>query len=568
MADQVEEVKRKTDIVEVVAERVKLARAGRNFKGLCPFHSEKTPSFFVSPELQIYRCFGCGKGGDVIAFLEEFEGMEFPEALEYLAGKAGVRLVRRARAGEERGEKERLVEINHLAAEFYHYLLTEHKVGEAAREYLKNRRMSGEAVRVFKLGYAPASWEGLQKFLVGKKGYRVEELERVGLVVKSAKRKEKSAKDYFYDRFRGRVVFPLTDGRGEVVGFACRLLDAEVTEAEYINTPETVLYHKSELLYGLSVNRGAIRKEGVAVVVEGEMDAIASWQAGVKNVVAIKGSAFTEEQIRLMLRYTNQVKLALDADAAGQEATRRSISLADGLGLVVRVIVMAGGKDPDEVVRNSPRAWREAVEKAVSVYDFYLKSAWSRFEIKTGEGKRKASGDLAPILAGMSNQVEQAHYIKKVAEKLGVSEEAVVAEVRKAGLGKTAQVAEVAKVEQEGKSRRERLEEYWLSLVLKVNQAERLVAIKEGGEEWESMAVKRVVGWWKEKPERLGLAVNELVSQLPAELKEVVERVWLREEEWGEGGVGELKGVKRELERLGIQGKLRVLGGQIGNLNL
>lgn len=548
MDSQVEEVKRKIDIVQVIGDRVKLVKGGRNFKGLCPFHSEKTPSFMVSPELQIYKCFGCSKSGDVISFLEEFEGMEFVEALEYLANRAGVKLVRRA-GGEEKSEREKYWEINHLAAEFYHYVLTSHKVGAEARRYLKNRGLTNEAIKVFKLGYAPQSWEETQKFLVKKKGYKVEELEKVGLVIRSDK-------GSWYDRFRGRIMFPLTDARGRVAGFAGRVLPpfAEATGGKYVNTPETEIYHKGELLYGLAVNKGEIKKQEFAVVVEGEVDAIASWQAGVKNVVAIKGSAFTPEQIRLLLRYCRQARLALDADTAGQEATRRSIALADELGLGVRVVKISGGKDPDEIARADGMEWKDMVRQAAGVYDFYVRSALSRFDVKTGEGKRSVSQELAPVLAGMTNSVEQAHYMKVVAEALGVSEEAVAAEVGKAKLGKVAEVAEVEKVAQV-KTREEVLEEYWLGCLLRASSKTKQEAIERvRGRKWEVVGIGRIVEYISQGSE---------VQQLPEELRSLAQTAWFKGETEDEQ---ELARVEAEWDKVLAQKQLKALGEEIKRL--
>ena len=553
MDSQVEEIKRKIDIVQVIGEKVKLVKGGRNFKGLCPFHSEKTPSFMVSPELQIYRCFGCSKGGDVISFLEEFEGMEFVEALEYLANRAGVRLVRRA-GREEKSEREKYWEINHLAAEFYHYVLTSHKVGEEARRYLKNRGLTNEAIKVFKLGYAPQSWEETQNFLVKKKGYRTEELEKTGLVIKGERG--------YYDRFRGRVMFPLTDARGRVAGFAGRVLpsSAEATEGKdpkYINTPETEIYHKGELLYGMAVNKGEIKKQEFAVVVEGEVDAISSWQAGVKNVVAIKGSAFTPEQIRLLLRYCRQVRLALDADTAGQEATRRSIALADSLGLGVRVVKISGGKDPDEIARADGAEWKDMVKQAVGVYDFYVQSALSRFDVKTGEGKRSVSQELAPILAGMTNSVEQAHYMKVVAERLGVSEEAVAAEVGKAEIRSSGNqvIRSSGEEEKSQKTRAERLEEYWLGCLLRASSKTKQEAIERvKRRKWEVVGIGRIVEY---------ISKGSEVQQLPEELRSLAETAWFKGETEDER---ELLQVEKEWDKVLAQKKLKALGEEIRKL--
>ncbi|MFH2019003.1 MAG: DNA primase [bacterium] len=320
MSDQVEQVRQKSDIVEIVGEKVTLKKAGRHYKGLCPFHSEKSPSFIVSPERQSYKCFGCGEGGDVFSFLEKYEGMSFLESLETLAKRVGI-TIESYRPTAQDTVKKRLLTAMDLASEYYHFLLTKHESGEVAREYLKKRGITNEAIKQFKLGWAPNSWRNVSDFLVKKKGYKPEELEQAGMVLAQGR-------DNFYDRFRGRVMFPLRDHRGIVVGFSGRTLSSDVKEAKYINSPETLLYSKSKMLYGLWENREYIRKEDRVLLVEGELDTIPSWQAGEKAVVAIKGSAFTQEQARLIVRYTKNILMALDADAAGQEAIKRAVNIA------------------------------------------------------------------------------------------------------------------------------------------------------------------------------------------------------------------------------------------------
>ena len=537
MADQVREVKQKADIVSIIGERVKLKKAGRNFMALCPFHSEKTPSFNVSQELGIFKCFGCGESGDVFSFLEKFEGMEFPEALRYVADKAGVKL-EAFRPSREYAAREKMMAILSLAAEFYHYLLMTHKVGEEARQYLKQRGMWKKTIETFQLGYAPMSWEGLMKYLMGKKGYEGQDLEQLGLVIRKTKG------GHYYDRFRGRIMFPLTNQRGQVVGFSGRLLEAQAKDspehkttaeqgAKYINTPETTFYHKSELLYGLSVTKQAIKKEDKAIVTEGEFDVLSSWQGGVKNIVAIKGSALTEAQIRLLGRYSKNVSLALDADQAGEESTKRGIALADKLGMNVRVIQLVGGKDPDEVARAGKERWKRLVKRAVSVYDFYLSSTLRRYDSTTGEGKRQISRELAPILAGISSQVEQAHYIGKLAKALSVAEEVVGREVESVSLKTTEEKSEevrpVAEVE---KKEKVLVDEYVLGLILN-SEGEILERVGKLETKWfQSLVVKRVVAILGEKKSRRFLQDGEwdiggFVEELPAELQELTQRVWL-----------------------------------------
>ncbi|MBI3343237.1 DNA primase, partial [Candidatus Gottesmanbacteria bacterium] len=273
----IDEVKARTNIIDIISARVTLKKAGRHWKALCPFHSEKTPSFIVSPERQSWKCFGCGKGGSVLDFIMEYEHVDFVEALETLAEKAGVKLERRMGDTPEAKLKEKILTANHLASEYYHYLLTKHAIGEKARRYLKTRGVTDKTIKTFSLGYSPNSWDGLLKYLK-KKGYDEAILAQAGLIVASNRGG--------YDRFRGRVMFTLKDHRGNIVGFSGRLLDPDAKEAKYINTSETLVYSKSNVLYGLDVTRAAIQKEGEAIVMEGEFDVISSFQAGVGNTVA------------------------------------------------------------------------------------------------------------------------------------------------------------------------------------------------------------------------------------------------------------------------------------------
>ena len=293
MNDQVAEVKAKTDIVSIISERIELKKAGRNYKANCPFHGEKTASFMVSPELQIFKCFGCSEAGDVFSFLEKFEGMEFPEALKYLADRAGVKLTR-GTFGDST-EKEQLIEINTQTLKFYNYMLTNQPVGKRALDYLlKDRGLKMEIIKEFQLGYSPENSYPLSNFLIGKKKFSPKMIEMAGIGLPSGQN--------IYDRFNGRVIFPLFDHRGNPIGFAGRVLPWDKRDTgKYINSPETPLYHKSSVLFGLNLTRPLIKKKKVAIVVEGELDLISSYQAGIKNVVAIKGSALTEDQVRLCL---------------------------------------------------------------------------------------------------------------------------------------------------------------------------------------------------------------------------------------------------------------------------
>lgn len=489
----IDEIKSRLNIVDVVGERVKLTKAGRNFKGLCPFHSEKTPSFMVSADRQIFKCFGCGRGGSVIDFVMEYEHLDFLEALEDLADKAGVKLTRRAADTPQAKLKEKLYEVNHLASEYYHYLLTKHALGEKARLYLKNRGISDKSIKTFTLGYSPNSWDGLYKFLT-KKGYEGELLEKAGLVLPSAKRPSGAAG--FYDRFRGRVMFTLKDHRGNVVAFAGRVLDPLVKEAKYINTSETPVYVKGNVLYGLDVTKAAIQKEGEAVVMEGELDVVSSFQAGIANVVAIKGSALTEAHVSLLKRFCERLVFALDADVAGDAAARRGIEVAEKAGLDMRVVTLPGGKDPDEAARENPGLLKKAIKDAQPIYDYFLASALKRFDVSTAFGKKKIGEELIPTVAKIENPIVQGHYVRTLAATLGVSEETVSESVARQKRG--APPKGTAQEERELAARRTRQEKIELHILALMLQGKTVELAEELREEvphgaFSSLPIRRVV---------------------------------------------------------------------------
>lgn len=526
MADsQVQEVKQKADIVSVIDSRIKLVKSGRNLKAKCPFHGEKTPSFFVSPELQTFKCFGCGEGGDVFTFLQKYEGMDFPEALEYLASKVGVTLKKGFRSSEEL-EKKRLEEILHLAGEYYSYLLTSHKVGRRALNYLRKRGITDQIIKSFEIGYSADSWDGLIKYLVGKKGYKYDELEKVGLIIKSGRGSG------YYDRFRGRAMFPLKSMQGKSLGFSGRVLPGEGVDeqqAKYINSPETTLYHKSKMLFGLHEARKYIRKKDRVVVVEGELDMISSFKVGVREVVAIKGSALTKEQVGLIRKLTQNIILALDADVAGSEATKRGIEIADSMGMNLSVVEIVDGKDPDDLAQKDPDKWKKLVENAVSIYDFLIDLAIKTHDVSTGIGKKKASKELAPMINRISHLVEREHYLSVASEAMGVSKRVFEEEVKKAAiLGKAGDGKEEKKMSEKAISRRERLERYVLGLFFQMSVGIKNQA-KQIDEGWFSdVGLKRL--WvkvdellMKEKEIR---KVSEIVESLPGEYQRQVQELF------------------------------------------
>jgi len=501
--DQVEEIKQKVDIVELVGKYLPLKKAGRNYKGNCPFHGEKTPSFMVNSELQIFKCFGCSEGGDVFTFLQKIEGMNFYESLKTLADQVGVKLIS-YRMNNEEEKYDRLVKINTLAADYYHYLLTKHKMGEKALKYLKSRQITQDSIERFKIGYAPDGWDYLTKFLNVKKKFDLLDLTSVGLVAKN------------YDSFRNRIMFPINSARGQVLGFAGRVLPGgDEKTGKYVNTSETEIYHKSEMLYGLDITRQEIKSSNLAIVVEGEIDAIASWQAGVKNVVAIKGSALTEKQVLLLKRFADTLVLALDQDFAGDTAARRGIEIAEKNGLLIKVANWSEGKDPGELAINHPQSWKKAVKEAVPVYDFYLNSAVMRFGLDV-IGKQKIIKEILPIFAKISDEIIKAHYILVLAKTLGVGEEDVRRQLAKMPTENLKQKTEKNDLPE----KEDTLDAYVVELALK---GEKIQEINLGW--FDSTFWKKVVETLRNNPN---------VSELPAELKTQTQELLLKEGDFKE----------------------------------
>lgn len=413
------EIKDHLDIAEVIQEYIPLKKAGANFKACCPFHNEKTPSFMVSADKQIWHCFGCGKGGDIFAFVMEMEGLEFVDALKMLARKAGVQL--RAPANpEQQSKRAKLLEILELTAEFFHQSLLKSKSGQAVRDYLTQRKVSAESIESFKLGYSPNLWDALSNFL-HKKSYSDQDILDAGLIIK---RENKSG---FYDRFRNRLMFPIADGQGNIVGFGGRIMPGpdEDQGAKYINSPQTVIYDKSRVLYGLDKAKSDMRRLDYAVIVEGYMDTLASHQAGIKNVVASSGTALTLEQINLIKRYTSNIILAFDMDLAGNEAAKRGIDIALTQGLNVKVATMPAGMDPDDCVKKDIKLWQKTLKGAKAVMEFYFETTFQGLDPNQVSDKKKATAALVPVIANLADEVEKAHYVQKLAQKLAVDEEII-----------------------------------------------------------------------------------------------------------------------------------------------
>ncbi len=440
----INEIKQRTDIVELVSDYVPLQKAGRNLKGLCPFHSEKHPSFFVFPEQQTWHCFGaCAAGGDVFSFVMKKEGIDFSEALSLLAQRAGITLGP-PRMPSEPGdrEKEELYQINEAAAAYYHHLFLNTKAGEAARSYLSQRKVTLETFKEARLGFSPDSWETTKKYLIGK-GYALGKLIEAGLVI------EKEGDGY--DRFRNRLLFPICDTQGRVIGFGARALDDSLPK--YINSPQTPVFDKGASLYGIDKAKDAIRRENLMIIVEGYMDVLMAHQHGWRNVVASMGTSMTERQVAIAKKLTKNIALALDADAAGQEATWRDaevlISSLDKKttpiplwsGLVkyesvldaeIKVIPLPKDKDPDEVIRDDPSAWQDLVRQATPLLDFAFRAVANRTDFSKAKDKSLAMERLLPLIYEMKEPVRQAHYVEKLARLIRVDESIIMAALRKA----------------------------------------------------------------------------------------------------------------------------------------
>ncbi|MFC1625604.1 DNA primase [Patescibacteria group bacterium] len=554
MDNQVDEVKQKTDIVSIISERIELKKAGRNYKANCPFHSEKTPSFMVSPELQIFKCFGCSESGDVFTFLQKYEGMEFGEALKYLADKARIKL-KPFKGGLGTSEKERIVEVNSQALRFYNYILLNHQLGKSALEYLmKDRGLKRKTIEEFQLGFAPIDSIYLKKFLVDKKKFNLKETESAGIGVLRGSN--------LIDRFRGRVIFPLFDHRGNSIGFAGRIMPgAREDLAKYINSPETLAYHKSNVLYGLNLTRQFVKIKKVAIVVEGELDAISSYQAGVKNVVAIKGSALTPEQVRLLSRFSEKIILALDTDIAGDTAARSGITIAGNAGLDVRVARLSGFKDPDEAARADPDSYKKSLINAIGVWDYLIDSVFERFSSKGPSGNLKISKEICLVLASIEDKIIQAGYIDKVAKKLSIPFDAVAAQVEKTQSQDEKETKKEKTDVVEKRDRRTLLEENVLTLCFQFNP-KRLLK-KDLKNIFKTSLAKRILEAYEVYSKKhKSFNLSNFAKTLPSELFGGFAEILLKED----NNIKELDVAVKELKILIVKQKLAEIAESIQKL--
>jgi DNA primase len=422
-----QQVRAANDIVDVIGSYVPLKRAGANFVALCPFHKEKTPSFNVNPHLQIFKCFGCHKGGDVFAFVKEYESVEFPEAVRRLAERARIPLEYEAgqAEGQSRHLKEKLLQVHEQITQRWQSALANEAAGQIARDYLARRGVSAEAVKLFRLGYAPEVWDDTVNWAKNK-GHEPGLVETAGLVLK------KEGGDNYYDRFRGRLMFPICDEQGRVIGFSGRILSGDEKTAKYVNSPETPIFTKSKVFFGLDKSKRALLEAECAIICEGQLDLIACFMAGVQNVVAPQGTAFTADHARILKRYVPEVVLCFDSDEAGQNAAVRALDHLLAAGLAVRVAVVPAPHDPDSLIKSSGGdAFKKLITQAEGFFDFYLSRLCGANDVTTDKGRLAVLRGMAEAVHRTQNVVLIDKYAQKTALRLGVSPDAVRTEFRK-----------------------------------------------------------------------------------------------------------------------------------------
>ncbi len=467
------------DIVDVVGSVVTLKKMGKYFKAPCPFHQEKTPSFVVSPERQRWHCFGaCHEGGDIFSFVMKYHNLTFPEAILELGKQAGIPPAELSSTisttDTDTLNKKSILEINELAAKYYHYVLTQTSAGAIAQEYLTNRQIKDGIRDAFMLGYAPESWDNLVQFL-RKKKFSDSSLMASGLFVEGQRG--------LYDRFRGRLMFPIYNAQNDIIGFSGRLIKPAsdgIEAAKYVNTPETLVYHKRESLYGIQKAKDAIRKFGTVIAVEGEFDMITPYSHGIENIVAIKGSAFTDEQLKILRRYCQKLVFALDADAAGIDALKKTAISAEKYEFEMYVCRIPGGKDPDEAVRHDYPAFKRALDEVVTIYDYIIDLQSQSLNLSDPFSKNTFAETVIPYIEPIQNPIVKQHYIKKIAQIMDVGIESVnsvIQSIRRKRKSPRKSVDEPTDMPVVSGSRRELLQRFILASIVTADDMQSLLAI-------------------------------------------------------------------------------------------
>ncbi len=454
MSSNVEKIKERLGIEEVISSYIKLEKAGKTLKGKCPFHNEKTPSFFVSPDRGNYYCFGCGAKGDIFSFVEQFEGLDFMGSLKLLAERAGIALEFDRNTQEHRSEKEKLLAIMEDATVFFEGGLAH---SQQAIEYVKKRGITEETAKKFRIGYIPADWRLLFNYLKNKK-YTDSDIEKAGLIKKPDVTDGVVAKEY-YDRFRGRVMFPIADSSGRIIAFSGRILVDDGKSAKYLNSPDTILFNKSTVLYGIDKAKTDIRVKNYSILVEGQMDLVLSHQSGIKNTVAVSGTALADtltskdnviNNLGIVKRLSHNIILAFDSDNAGRKAAMRSAGIALSLGMDVKIADLPEGKDPADLVLADPEQWKNVLRNSKPVVEFQLdtvlqKKTTAKLDMRLLP--QALRDNVLPFIAPLTGAMEKAHYIKLIKEKTGLSEESIKEDLKKIEASMKGEVAQVAKAE-------------------------------------------------------------------------------------------------------------------------
>ena len=456
----IDEIRNKTDILPVISEYVPLKKRGKNYIGLCPFHSEKTPSFTVSPDKQIFHCFGCSEGGNVFAFLMKAENISFAEAVQMLGEKLGIVVKSTGTALGPSSDKDKYFSIMELANRFYIDNLAADKNGIASK-YLEDRGVSDSAAKAFGLGYASESWDALYNHLF-KKGVSQNDMAKLGLII------ERNDKSGYYDRFRGRLMFPVFNLRNRIIGFSGRILkQSSEEEAKYINSPDSPIYNKGYSLYGINVTKDEIKKTRTAVLVEGNVDLISCWQYGIKNVIAPLGTALTQNQAKIIRRFADKVIIAFDSDNAGDAATGRSVEILKEEGLAVHVAKYEGGKDPDEALRKKGAdSFITSLNEAMPWMEYKILSTMSKFNLKEIEARAKAAKEAAAIIAQEKEPLIQNEYIKLIAAKLGFNFDEIASEVNKLGFYRKGSAPSLKRTVEKPASKMDKAEECLIRLAI------------------------------------------------------------------------------------------------------
>jgi DNA primase len=412
MSNVTEDIKARLDVVDLIKEYIQLTPSGVNFKACCPFHNEKTPSFYVSSEKQIWHCFGCSAGGDIFEFVKKIEGLEFPEALRILADKTNVKIDYNY-SPELKNQKTKVLDILETAANYFHQLLLKDPTAQNARDYLKKRDIKEDAIQEFNLGYSKDAWDDLLKHLKNKK-FTDLDIEAAGLVVKS----KKDGK--FYDRFRGRLMFPINNIFGQIIGFTARILKKDDQQGKYVNTPQTIAYDKSSVLYNMDLAKMSIKQKNYTILAEGQIDVISSYLAGVKNIIASSGTALTSQQVKIIKRYSENLMIAYDADQAGLKATFRIVDNALLENMNIKIIEMPAGSDPDQLIKEDPEKWLEAIKDAKPLMDFVFDKILAMGDIHDVFSKKKMAQKLLVFISKFRDDIERETYLKRLSDLIDV----------------------------------------------------------------------------------------------------------------------------------------------------